>query len=386
MKIALLKGIKKSYVSDIITDFEEVSPNDKPDVLFLRSEKLKEFDVPESLFAICRAGSGTDNIPLDYCTKKGIVVFNAPGANANSVKEITIALLIASARNIPSILKYVDYRLGWSREAIEKNRAGFKGKEIYGKTLGIVGVGAIGSMVGQAAADLGMYVCGFDKYAPDKNFRRIRRAKNLEEVAGCDFISIHCALTNETAGILDKNFFSRVKPGTILLNFARPELVDNDALKAALANSRIAQYLSDFHDPDLRSNFPGVTTLNHAGANTEEAEENAQVKVARQFLDFWTSGTVENSTNFENCKPEPPTGCRFLIMNRNIPGMEHKIKGILAEAGHNICYSLDKSPADNPTGYNIIDIENESGLTGEAAKKISEIEGVLKVRTINPRR
>ncbi|MEK9179909.1 MAG: NAD(P)-dependent oxidoreductase [Patescibacteria group bacterium] len=381
MKATLLAGVKKENLTGILPDLELVPLDQPPDVIFVRSDK---FDIPQSVFAICRAGSGTDNIDLARCNENGIVVFNASGANANAVKEWVDWGIKTAARKMHLVLEFVQAHRDKSRDELEKERSNFVGAEIAGKSIGVVGVGEVGRLVITSCLDDGMKVYAYDLFSKDKNFRGAQKVASIEELAHCDFISFHCSLTEKTRGLVNEAFLHKMKPGFILINTVRHELVDAQALAAALEDCRVGMYVSDFHDPDLASRFPDrVITTPHIGASTKEAEQNAQELVARRFASFWTTGTIDNSVNFETYRSNQRNGnCRFVIVNRNVPGMEHKIKGAIAEVGYNICRSHDESPTDLPLGYNIIDIDNADEKVDEIVQKISAIEGVKKVRVI----
>lgn len=382
MKATVLGNISRELILRSLPDLEESSLEEKPDVIFVRSESLHDEPLPESLFAICRAGTGVDNIPLDWCNKSGVVIFNAPGANANSVKELIVCILIASSRNLEHMYKRAHNRRDRDRKSFEENRGRLRGREISGKTLGIIGVGMIGTLVAGVAQDLGMNVLGYDPYAPEKNFRGARRASTIAELGECHFLTLHCEATDETRGMINAETLAQLRHGVTILNFGRDELVDKQALREALKSGLVSQYWTDFHDPDLYRAIPdGIMTFPHIGALTEEAEKRAQEMVARQLLNFWQTGAIENSVNFPAYQPEKQKqgALRLVVANLNVPNMIGRISGILGEAGYNI--SLNNKNRGS-VGYTVIDIDNPDEKIREIIAKISGIKGTTKVRVI----
>jgi D-3-phosphoglycerate dehydrogenase len=354
-----------------------------PDAILLRSHKLGDTELNPRLKAVGRAGAGVNNIPVDECTRRGIVVFNTPGANANSVKELVLSGLLLSSRRIHQGLSWVD-SLDPSTEdvakMVEKRKSEFAGPEIYGKTLGVIGLGAIGVIVCNAAAALGMNVVGFDPFISVESAwglsRAVRRARSLEGLLGeSDYVTIHVPLNGDTKGFLDRSKLMGMKKGARLLNFARGGLVDNAALREAIDNDVISYYVTDFPEPEILGS-ERVLAIPHLGASTPEAEENCAIMAARQLRDYLEYGNVANSVNFPECQLPPREYDRLLIANRNIPNMVGQVTKILADAHINILDLVNHHK--NDIAYNIIDVDGD--LSGAAVEAISNIEGIIMVR------
>ncbi|MFW5683373.1 MAG: phosphoglycerate dehydrogenase [Spirochaetota bacterium] len=357
-----------------------------PDAILVRSAKLHDEKFSPNLKAIARAGAGVNNIPIERCSENGIVVFNTPGANANSVKELVIAGMLLASRGIHEGLVWVreNARDGDLAAAVEKEKKRFAGIEIMGKTLGVVGLGAIGVMVSNAAAALGMRVIGFDPFISIESAwglsRSVERARSLEHLLGSsDFVTIHVPLNGDTKGMVGAEQIAAMKEGCRLLNFARGGLVDESALLGALDSGRIARYVTDFPNAEVAAH-ERVLAVPHLGASTDEAEENCAVMAARQLRDYLEQGTITNSVNFPACQLAPTDHQRILIANRNIPNMVGQITTILANHSINILDLLNRHRGD--LAYNIIDIDGN--LTAEAVEQLRAIEGVIFVRTIQP--
>ncbi|MFP4384453.1 MAG: 3-phosphoglycerate dehydrogenase [Spirochaetia bacterium] len=307
-KILTLNNISKKGL-ELFPDTYQISDNEKePDGIILRSYKMHDMEIPASVKAIARAGAGTNNIPIDRCTERGIVVFNTPGANANSVKELVLTGLLISSRRIIRGIDWV-HSLDDDADAaklIEKEKSKFAGPEISGKKLGVVGLGAIGVMVANAAVSLGMEVTGFDPFitvgsAWELN-QQVRRSDDLKKMlADSDYISLHAPLNDKTAGMIGKEEFAQMKPGARLLNFARGGLVDTDALKQSLDQGKIDRYVTDFPDNEIFKH-DRVIPFPHLGASTPEAEENCAKMAVRQLMDYLERGVIKNSVNFPEKK------------------------------------------------------------------------------------
>jgi D-3-phosphoglycerate dehydrogenase len=357
----------------------------EPDAVLLRSHKLHDMEFNPGLKAIARAGTGVNNIPVDECTRRGIVVFNTPGANANSVKELVISGLLLSSRRIHQGLSWIE-SLDPSKDdvpaLVEKEKAAFAGPEIYGKTLGVIGLGAIGVIVSNAAAALGMNVVGFDPFISVESAwglsRSVRRARNLEALLSeSDYVTIHVPLNGDTRGFLNRDRISHMKKGARLLNFARGGLVDNAALLEALEADRVSYYVTDFPEPELIGN-ERVLPIPHLGASTPEAEENSAVMAAQQLRSYLEYGNIINSVNFPECQLSPRNYDRLLIANRNIPNMVGQVTKILADENINILDLVNHHKED--VAYNIIDVDGD--LTAEAVEAIGNIEGIIMVRKL----
>lgn len=358
----------------------------EPDGIVLRSAKLHDYEFPGSLKAIARAGAGVNNIPVQRCTDQGIVVFNTPGANANSVKELVIAGLLLSSRQIFQGLAWT-HSLSPQQEdvgrLVEQEKKRFAGPEVAGKKLGILGLGAIGVMVANAATGLDMEVIGFDPFISVESawglHRQVERAGNLEELLGvCDYITLHIPLNDDTKHLLSKKQFSQMKRGTRLLNFARGGLVDNTALLQAMDDGIVHAYVTDFPEAEILGRDE-VLCVPHLGASTPEAEENCAVMASRQMADYLEKGNIRNSVNFPECSMDMTCDHRIIIANRNIPNMVGQITAILADEQINIADLLNRHKGD--VAYNIIDIDTPA--SERAVERMESIEGVIFVRTIS---
>ncbi|HEQ70959.1 MAG TPA: 3-phosphoglycerate dehydrogenase [Spirochaetia bacterium] len=356
-----------------------------PDGIIVRSFKMNDMELPVTLKGIARAGAGVNNIPVSRCTEKGIVVFNTPGANANSVKELVLSALFLSTRHLYDAIDWVKGIAGKGDEVpkmVEKGKSQFTGPEIKGKKLGVIGLGAIGSMVANDAVALGMEVSGFDPYISVEAAwglsSSVKRAKSVDALlADSDFITLHIPLVDGTKGFLNKERFSQMKKGAVVLNFARGELVDTAALKAAIGSETVAAYVTDFPNDDLLGQDK-VIPIPHLGASTPEAEENCAVMAVKQLKDFLEKGNIVNSVNFPNCEMEMTGATRLVIANKNVPKMINQITTALAEQKINIAEMLNRHKDD--VAYNIIDVEGV--VKPEVIDKITKIEGVLMARLI----
>lgn len=353
------------------------------DGIILRSFAMHDMELPASLKAVARAGAGTNNIPIDKCSEKGIVVFNTPGANANAVKELVIAALLLSSRKISDGIAWAGTLTGDDvAKQVEKGKSSFAGQEIQGKTLGVIGLGAIGIKVANTAQHLGMKVIGYDPYlSVDAAWRlssHIEKANEINEVyEKADYITIHVPLTPETKGSLNSDTFAVMKDGVRILNFSRGELANNDDMKKAIANGKVACYVCDFPNAEI-INQPGIIAIPHLGASTKESEDNCAVMAAQEIADYLENGNILNSVNFPNCSLPMGTAYRLTIMHKNVPNMITQFTKAFAEAGVNISDMINKSKKDN--AYTIINADDV--VTNEVIDKINAIDGVLRVRVI----
>lgn len=388
-KIQTLNKISQIGLNILIqNNYEVASEILNPDGILVRSFNMLEMDIPSSVKAIARAGAGVNNIPVDRCTEKGIVVFNTPGANANGVKELVIGgILIASRKIIPAV-QWAKTLIGKGDEVpklIEKGKSNFIGPEIKDKTLGVIGLGAIGVMVANAGISLGMNVIGYDPYISVEAAwglsKEVKRAKTLELlIAESDYITLHVPLNDKTKGMIGREKFAVMKKGTYLLNFSRGGLVKNDALFEALDNGTIATYVTDFPDEELLKH-DRVIAIPHLGASTPEAEDNCAIMAVNQLIDFLENGNIKNSVNFPDCDLGKVKTCRIIVANRNIPNMVGQITSLLAEENINIADMINKHKGDY--AYNIIDLDakiNENFL-----EKIKKIDGIIMTRLIVPK-
>lgn len=356
-----------------------------PDAILLRSYHLGESAIAPSVKAIARAGAGVNNIPVEACTDRGIVVFNTPGANANSVKELVIAGLLLSSRRIHEGMKWVAAQAPGMdlAERVEKEKSAFAGNEISGKNIGIVGLGAIGVLVANAAVGLGMKAYGYDPFisidAAWGLSRKVRRTESLDQLMSiCDYITLHVHLTPDTEGLVNGDTLKRAKKGLRVLNFSRGGLVDRAAIRASLESGTMSHYVTDFPTPELMG-INGVMSIPHLGASTEEAEENCAFMAAQQLQDFLENGNIVNSVNFPACSLETSSGVRLLIANLNVPNMLSQILEILAHEGLNIEEMVNKHR--NDIAYNIIDISTPR-ISEPVIEKLRAIDGVLMIRQI----
>ena len=357
-----------------------------PDAIVVRSFKMHDELFGKNLKAIARAGAGTNNIPIDKCSEKGIVVFNTPGANANAVKELVLTGLFLSSRDIAEGISWTQSIANEGDNVpalVEKNKSNFAGCEIKGKKLGVVGLGAIGAMVANNALDLGMEVVGYDPYlsveAAWELSSKVKKATGLETLLSkVDYLTIHVPLLDNTKGLFNAEKFAMMKDGIKIINFARGPLVDDDDMLKALKSGKVSSYVTDFPEAKLLG-IKGVIPIPHLGASTAESEENCAVMAVEQVRDYLENGNIKNSVNFPNCILPKTTGeKRVVITNKNIPNMIGEISSILAKNSINICDLLNKSK--NNLAYNIIDVDGE--VSNEVISKLQDIEGVITARVI----
>ncbi len=366
-------------------EFEIASEMANPDAILIRSKKILDMELPPNLKAIARAGAGVNNIPIERCSEKGIVVFNTPGANANSVKELVLAGLLLSSRKIYEAMSWAKTLIGKGDEVpklIEDGKSQFIGQELRGKKLGIIGLGAIGVMVANDAHALGMEVSGFDPFisleSAWKLSRSVKRALSLDALlAESDYLSLHIPLDEKTKGLLNKERFNLMKKGVRIMNFSRGGLVNNADLKEASAKGIVAAYVTDFPDEELLS-VPNVLCIPHLGASTPEAEDNCAVMACQQIRDFLTNGNIRNSVNFPNCEMDFNSKERLIVANKNIPNMVGQITTLLASESVNIREMINR-PRDG-YAYNIINVDQD--VPESTLQKINAIDGVLMVRLI----
>ena len=355
------------------------------DAILVRSAKMHDMEFRPNLKLIARAGAGVNNIPLDRCAEEGIVVFNTPGANANGVKEIVIAGMLLAARDIIGGINWVqEYEEdGDIAKITEKKKKAFAGTEIQGKKLGVIGLGAIGVLVANAAVNLGMDVYGYDPYlsvdAAWKLSRHIHHAKTVDELYNqCDYITIHVPATEDTKGMIDKNAISLMKKGVVILNFARDVLVNQEDIVDALVSEKVRCYVTDFPTKEIVG-VKGSIVIPHLGASTEESEDNCARMAASELRDFLENGNSHHSVNYPDCDMgKKSSAARITVLHRNVPKMLGRFTGILAEEGINISLMTNKSRGEY--AYTMIDAD--AAVPAEVEKKISEAEGVLRVRIL----
>lgn len=367
--------------------YELASEIGTPDAILLRSHVLQQADLHESIQAIARAGAGTNNIPVAACTEAGIPVFNTPGANANAVKELVLSSLLLGSRGILPGISYVKTLAEMTDKAemntlLEKEKKRFKGSEIYGKTLGVIGLGAIGSLVAETGINLGMNVVGYDPALSVEAAWRlpnsVQRMENLASLlAKSDYISLHLPVLESTRNLINKDSLSNVKKGAVLLNFAREQIVDTQAVLDSLDAGGLRAYIADFPAPGLIGR-DDVVLMPHIGASTKEAEDNCAVMAAEQLKDFLENGNIKNSVNFPTIALERTEGTRIAITNRNVPKILGSILSVFADENINVIDMINKSRDD--IAYNLLDVG--TCPAEEIIGKIRDIEGVVNIRII----
>lgn len=384
VKVNCLNPIAKVGMKLLPASFGTTDEFAEAEAVLVRSASMHELELSDNLLAVARAGAGVNNIPLDKCADKGIVVFNTPGANANGVKELVVAGMLLAARDIRGGMQWVadnksDENIG---KTMEKAKNAFAGTEIKGKKLGVIGLGAIGVLVANAAVALGMEVYGCDPYLSVKNALNLSRSvtlvkSNSEIYAECDYISVHVPLLNDTKGMINKASISMMKDGVVVLNFARDLLVNDDDMKEALESGKVAKYVTDF--PNAKSaNMDGVIAFPHLGASTAESEDNCAIMAVNQLVDYIENGNIVNSVNYPACDMGVCSReGRICINHKNIPNMISQITGACSAENINIHEMLNKSKGDY--SYTMLDLDSK--VTDAVVKKLEGIEGI-KVRVI----
>ena len=356
---------------------------ENPDAIIVRSAKMHDMEFKDNTLAIGRAGAGVNNIPIDKCTDQGIVVFNTPGANANAVKELVICAMLLSSRKIVPGIKFTETLKGKGdavAKMVEKEKSAFKGPEIKGKTLGVIGLGAIGIQVANAATSLGMEVYGYDPYisvdAAWNISSRIHHAENPDEIfENCDYITLHIPLNDQTKNIVDKKAISNMKDGIRIMNFARGGLVNTDDIIEALGKGKVAAYATDFVEDKL-INVPGVITIPHLGASTPESEDNCARMAALELMDYLENGNIKNSVNMPEADMNHPDTNRLCVIHKNIPNVLNKITGEFTDA--NIRNFLNRSRGD--IAYTMMDLDSE--ISEDQVNLVRNLPGVIRVRLI----
>ncbi len=362
-----------------------VEGDQNPDAILVRSAAMHDMEFGSNLKAIARAGAGVNNIPIDRCSESGIVVFNTPGANANAVKELVLLGLLISSRKVPAAIDWVKTLKGEGdavAKLVEKGKSNFVGPEIAGKKLGVIGLGAIGVLVANAATHLGMTVYGYDPYisinAAWDLSRSVKHATSLSEIyAECDYITIHVPCTPETKGMISQESIATMKNGVRILNFARGELVNNEDIIVATQSGKVACYVTDFPAQELIGN-EGIVCIPHLGASTPESEDNCARMAALEVIDYLENGNIKNSVNLPNAEMPHSGEARICIIHKNVSGVISDITTAISEAGANIENLINKSKKDY--AYTMLDIDKE--LPDEAVAKLKTIANVIKVREI----
>ena len=385
IKVNCLNPIAKIGMNLLPATFGTTDNFADADAVLVRSAAMHELELPDSLLAVARAGAGVNNIPIDKCAEKGIVVFNTPGANANGVKELVIAGMLLAARDIRGGMQWVaDNKADAAiNKTMEKAKKAFAGTEIKGKKLGVIGLGAIGVLVADAAVALGMEVIGCDPYLSVANALKLSTdvklvKSNAEVYSQCDFITVHVPLLEDTRGMINKASLSMMKDGVVILNFARDLLVNDDDMAEALDSGKVRKYVTDF--PNAKTaNMEGVIAFPHLGASTEESEDNCAVMAVKEIVDYIENGNIKNSVNYPTCDMGICTKKgRIAICHKNMPNLIAQFTGAMAACGINIAEMVNKSKGDY--AYTLVDLD--SVVTEEAVAKIKAVDGVIKVRII----
>lgn len=384
-KINCLNKISPVGLELLGAGYEVVNEFQDADAVLVRSAQMHEMELPETLEAIARAGAGVNNIPLDKCADQGIVVFNTPGANANGVKELVIAGLMLASRDLVGGMQWVQDNKGDAaiNKSMEKAKSKFAGKEIQGKKIGVIGLGAIGVLVANACKRLGMEVYGCDPYISIDHAwnlsREITHVKTREEIfRECDFITVHTPLVDDTREMINKDTMALMKDGVVILNFARDLLVNDDDMGEALASGKVAKYVTDF--PNAKTaNMDGVIAFPHLGASTEESEDNCAKMAVKEIMDYMDNGTIKNSVNYPACDAGVcMSASRIAVNHKNIPNMINQLTAVFSGKGINIETMVNKSKGNY--AYSVFDISEESN--DEIITDLKSIDGVLKVRVI----
>ena len=384
LNIQVLNNISPLGLEKFSKESYQVSTSDEnPDAILVRSAKMHDMEIGDSLKAIGRAGAGVNNIPLEKMSDKGVVVFNTPGANANAVKELVISSMLLASRNICQAWEYVNkLPLENLKATVEDGKKQYSGSELPGKTLGIVGLGAIGVEIANAASMLGMDVIGYDPSISKKNAWKIssevQEALSLEELfSQSDFVSFHVPLVEATKNLLDAKRIALLPDGCVVINMSRDGIVDEEALIKSLDNGKVKYYVTDF-PIDEKKNHDRVIALPHLGASTSEAEENCAIMISKQVKDYLEHGNIVNSVNFPDSKMPRAGEERLAITHRNVPNMVRQITKEIAEEGANIVDMLNKSRGE--FAYTLIDIEKE--IPNTVIENIKQVDGILKVRAL----
>ena len=365
--------------------YEQTGDLEAADAILVRSASMHEMELPENLLAIGRAGAGVNNIPLTSCADQGVVVFNTPGANARSVMELALCGMFLSSRDIVEGINWVQSIKDQPNIAkmVEKGKSRFAGHEIYGKKLGIIGLGAIGGPLANRARKLGMDVCGCDPHISVEAAwhldRHVQRVNTRDEIyASCDIITLHVPLLKDTEKMINAEALSKMKDGVIILNFARDLLVDDDAMAEALASGKVHRYVTDFPN-EKTANMPGCIAIPHLGASTEESEDNCAQMAVKQVMDYLENGNITNSVNFPNCDMGIcPTAGRITILHKNIPNSLGRFTSAIASDNVNIDGLMNKSRGEY--AYTMLDLDQHPAQ--EVVDHLKQVEGVLRVRVI----
>lgn len=380
-----LNPISKVGLENFTENYTKTENVEEAEGILVRSASMHEMDFPEKLLAVARAGAGVNNIPLDKCAEKGIVVFNTPGANANGVKELVIAGMLLAARDVVGGIEWVKNNAGDENIAktAEKEKKNFAGTELMGKKLGIIGLGAIGVKVANAVRHLGMEVYGYDPYlsvdAAWNLSRDVKHVLNVEDIyKDCDYITIHVPLLDSTKGMLNKDAIAQMKDGVVILNFARDLLANEQDILDGIASGKIRKYVSDFPN-STTAGKPGCIVIPHLGASTEESEDNCAVMAVKEMMDYLENGNIKNSVNYPACDMGVCMQAgRVAVFHKNVANMITKFTACFGDNGINISDMTNKSKGN--VAYTMLDVE--SPATAQIVEKLSAIDGVFRVRVV----
>ena len=385
MRLHCLNPISK-YGTELLDEKYQLTDKvEEADGILVRSASMHEMELSENLLAVARAGAGVNNIPLEKCAEAGVVVFNTPGANANGVKELVLAGMLLAARDIVGGIRWCEENKDDANiaKSVEKSKKAFAGHEIKGKKLGVIGLGAIGAEVANAAVALGMDVYGYDPYisvnAAWRLSRAVKHSNSVESIyKECDYITVHVPLMDATKKMINKEALDQMKDGVVVLNFARALLVDGGAMAEALASGKVHRYVTDFPD-SASANMPHTIAIPHLGASTEESEDNCAVMAVQEMMDYLENGNIKNSVNYPSCDMGICTGAsRVAVMHENIPNMIGQVTGTLAGQGVNISDMTNKSR--DKFAYTLLDLDVVP--EEETLKKLRQIKGVIRVRVV----
>lgn len=383
MKILKLNSIS-SVADESFRGYEYSDSVENPEGIILRSFAMHDYPLGDDLLAVARAGAGVNNIPIEKCTEQGIVVFNTPGANANAVKELVLCELFLGGRKVVDGANWVQSLKGQEGvgKLVEKGKGKFAGQEVLGKTLGVIGLGAIGAMVANAAIDLGMSVMGYDPYISVKNAwlinNRVKFTSELSAIfANCDYITLHVPLTPATKGMIGKDSIAACKDGVVIINNARGDLVDSDAMIEAVASGKVSRYITDFPDEKILGR-ENILCVPHLGASTPEAEDNCAYMAAKQLTDYLENGNITNSVNYPAVSMPRTSVSRVCVHHKNVKEILSKILAIVSSQGVNIAHMQDQSRGEY--AYLVLDLDDT--LSPEAVELIRRVSGVIRVRVL----
>lgn len=384
--ILLLNSISPVICDAFTEDYKFGTDIENPVGILLRSYKMHEYNLPESILAVARAGTGVNNIPIEEYANKGVVVFNTPGANANAVKELVVTALLLGSRKIVEAIEWTDTLKGKGEEIsklIEKGKSNFIGREILGKKLGVIGLGAIGALVANIAIDLGMQVIGYDPYLSVNGALRLSRkvgiAKDIEYVyKNCDYITLHIPYTSDNKDIINSDTIAKMKDGVVLINCARGELVNNEDIIKATEDGKVDRYVVDFPVEELIGK-ENIICIPHLGASTPEAEDNCAFKATRQLMEYIENGNIINSVNYPNCSMPNTTAHRLVILHKNINNILAQITGTIGSKKINIENLANTSKGS----FAVTLINTDSPISEQAVKHLESVDGIIKVRVIN---